>query len=129
MSYVFPLSVTVALVTSVVGCATSMTPSQFGVSFPKATSSKYYDKKASMDAISNGECKLLVENRKYTAPIGMTVNGDVANGAIGVDEWVKTDRGNAYTLKNYEWITIPVSNSTATQLIVYFDTLLCKVTP
>lgn len=111
---------------AVSGCATSMTPSQFNENFPRATNSKFYDKAASNLAVSAGECKVLVENRKYTAPIGLTLSGDVKNGAVGVDEWVKADKGNSYSINSYEWITIPIKDSAATQLIVYFNTLLCK---
>lgn len=106
------------------GCATSMTPSQFNEHFPQATTSKFYTKTASNEAIKNEECRLLVENRKYTSPIGLTINGDVKNGAIGIDEWVQTDKGNSYTINNFEWIS--VGNEGTTQLIVYFNTLQCK---
>lgn len=108
------------------GCATSLTPSQFGDSFPRATSTRFYERPAANEAISNGECKILVENRKYVAPIGLTVNGDVKNGAVGVDEWVDADKGNAYTLNNFEWISVPIGADYATQLVLYFDTLLCE---
>ena len=114
------------LVIFVSGCATSMTPSQFGKSFPQSTNSKFYEKLTARAAISANECSFLVENRKYIAPIGITLQGDVENGAVGVDEWVKADKGNAYTINNYEWISVPIGNDYATQLIVYFDTLLCK---
>ncbi len=107
------------------GCATSMTPSQFTESFPKATTSAYYSKASQSEAISNGKCRLLAEGRKYTAPIGFTAEGDLKNGARGVDEWVKADKGNAYTINNFEWITVPAGQYSATQLIVYFDTLAC----
>lgn len=106
------------------GCATSMAPSQFNESFPQATNSKFYSKTSSNEAISNGECKLLVENRKYTSPIGLTLSGDIKNGAVGVDEWVKEDKGNSYAVNNFEWIS--VGNDSSTQLIIYFNTLLCK---
>jgi len=105
-------------------CATSMTPSQFNENLPKATSSKFYDKKSSSEAISKGECKLLVQGRKYTSPIGLTVHGDMKNGALGIDEWVRADSGNAYSINNFEWIS--VGDRDATQLIVYFDTMFCK---
>ena len=126
MNSVFPVTVLITSTIIVAGCATSMTPSQFSQSFPQATSSRFYEKALSVNAISSDECKLLVENRKYVAPIGLTVSGDVKNGAIGVDEWVKVDKGNAYTINNYEWVTIPNGKDTATQLIVYFNTMLCK---
>lgn len=113
----------VALVTS---CATSMTPEEFVDSFPKHTTTKFYNKPSATMAISTSECSLIVENRKYTAPIGMTVGGDVENGAIGVDEWVKADGGNAYTINNFEWLSVSIGKDYGTQLVIYFDTLLCN---
>ena len=107
-----------------VGCATSMTPNQFNDRFPKETASKYYDRASANDAINSGKCKLLVSGRKYTSPIGFTVTGDVENGAEGVDQWVKVDNGNAYAINNFEWISI--GNQGKTQLIIYFDTMLCE---
>lgn len=71
------------------------------------------------------KCKLLVEGRKYIAPIGFTIGNDMQHAAKGIDEWVKADGGNSYILNNYEWIS--VGNDGATQLIVYFDTLLCEL--
>jgi hypothetical protein len=112
-----------------VGCATSMTPAQFNVELPKATASKFYSKPLAGEAISSGNCKLLVDGRKYTAPIGSTTRGDLKNGARGIDEWVKADGGNAYAVKNFEWISVSVGGQYggyATQLIVYFDTMSCK---
>lgn len=106
------------------GCATSLTPSQFNDDFPKATSAKFYDRISATDAISTGQCKLLVSGRKYTAPIGLTVSDDVKNGALGIDEWVKADGGTAYAVSNFEWAS--VGNEGATQLIIYFDTLGCR---
>ena len=107
-----------------ISCATSMKPGKFLEKFPNATNSYYYDRQSANEAISNDKCKLLVDGRKYTAPIGITLYGDVHNGAVGVDEWVQADGGNAYTLNNYEWID--VGDEGATQLIVYFDTMLCE---
>lgn len=107
------------------GCATSMTPSQFNERLPKATHSKFYDRVSGTRAVTAGECRLMVGGRKYTAPIGLTAADDLKNGALGIDEWVNADGGNAYSLANYEWISVPVGDSYATQLIVYFDTLRC----
>ncbi len=107
------------------GCiAMSMTPSQFNESFPKAANSKFYDSQSSKEAIARGECKVLVEGRKYVSPQGSTVDGDVKNAALGVDEWVKADNGNAYSIRNFEWI--PVGDVSGTQLTVHFDTMHCK---
>ena len=57
--------------------------------------------------------------------LGFTEEGDIKNAAIGIDEWVKADGGNSYILRNYEWINVEDSGG-ATQLIVYFDTMLCE---
>lgn len=107
-------------------CATSMAPSEFIEAFPKATKSKYIDKASFKNKSATENCTVLVEGRKYVAPIGFTVQGDVENGATGVDEWVSTDKGNAYTINNFEWVTVAVGDEAATQLIVYFNTLLCN---
>lgn len=109
---------------TIVGCATSMTPSEFTEAFPKSTKSRFYDRALANEAIRNGSCKLQVAGRKYTAPIGFALVDDVRYGAIGVDEWVRLDGGNAYVLNNFEWISI--GDKGATQLLVYFDTMLCK---
>jgi hypothetical protein len=108
----------------IVGCATSMTPSEFNNRFPKATTAKYFDRTVASGAIESGKCRLLVSGRKYTSPIGLTVVGDVENGAEGVDQWVEADQGNAYRIINFEWIS--VGDRGVTQLIIYFDTMLCK---
>jgi hypothetical protein len=107
-----------------ISCATSMTPSQFLAKFPNATNSDLHDRQSASEAISNGKCKLIVEGHKYTSPIGLTVNDDLQNGAAGVDEWVRADGGNAYILNNFEWIS--VGDQGITQLIIYFDTMLCE---
>lgn len=107
----------------VAGCATSMTPSEFNEALPKVTGSKFYDRVSVGAAISSGQCQLLVANRKYTAPIAMTLSGELKGGARGIDEWVKADGGNAYSVVNYEWIS--VGDQGVTQLTVSFDTLKC----
>jgi hypothetical protein len=117
-------SVIICIALLIAGCATSLTPSQFNEELPKITSAKFYDRVSVGTAISEGQCRLLISNRKYTAPIGMTVSSDLRNGARGIDEWVKSDSGNAYSVVNYEWIS--VGDGDITQLIVYFDTLQCK---
>jgi chaperone required for assembly of F1-ATPase len=63
-----------------------MTPSQFLEDFHRTTNSKFYDRRSADEAIANGKCKLLVDGRKYTSPIGLTVDDDMQNGAAGVDE-------------------------------------------
>jgi hypothetical protein len=108
------------------GCAMSMTPSEFIDKFPESTESNFYNVADADIALSTGECRLLVTGRNYSAPIALTVDGDLNNGASGVDEWVQIDGGNAYRLLNFEWIDV----WDATQLIVYFDTMICeKVEP
>jgi len=105
----------------VAGCATSMTPSEFNESLPKLTTTKFLDRIAATEAISNGQCRLLVGGRKYTSPRGIFASGDLKNGALGIDEWVKADGGNAYSVSNFEWKA--VGDEGATQLAIYFDTL------
>lgn len=107
-----------------IGCATSMKPIQFLEKFPNSTNSIFFDRLGANEAISKGQCKLLVKGRKYVSPIGLTVDGDLQNGAAGVDEWVQADNGNAYALNSFEWIS--VGDQGTTQLIVYFDTMSCK---
>lgn len=113
-----------ASVFSIVSCATSMTPSRFLEEFPSSTSTISYDRPSADEAISSGKCDSLVGGRKYTSPIGLTVYGDLQNGASGVDEWVQADRGNSYVVNNFEWVS--VGDQGTTQLIIYFDTMLCK---
>jgi hypothetical protein len=119
MKYLVLVTATVALT----GCATSMTPSQFMEEFPMATKSEFYGRADAKEALGNNTCKLLVAERRYVAPQGLTVDGDLHHGARGVDEWVRIDGGNAYGLDSFEWVT--VGDEGGTQLIVYFDTLLC----
>lgn len=120
------LIIVTALLALISGCATSMSPAQFGESFPQATSSEHYSKPSAESAIHEGKCRVVVRDRKYVAPIGLTVHGDVKNGAVGVDEWVVADKANAYTINNYEWISVPIGQDYATQLVLHFDTLLCR---
>jgi hypothetical protein len=101
-------------------CATSMSPRAFIEELPKATKSKYIDKAE----VTTGNCTVLAENRKYVVRIGLAIEGDVSNGASGVDEWVTTDKGNAYIINNLEWIS--VGDQSTIQLIVHFNTLLCR---
>ncbi len=55
--------------------------------------------------------------------MGFSANADLTNGAEGIDEWVQVDGGNAFILSNYEWVE--VGDDGNTQLMLYFDTLLC----
>jgi len=61
--------------------------------------------------------------------MGLSVKEDLRNGAKGIDEWVSLDKGNAYVVKNYKWMTVGYNSkysSTATQLYIEFDTYSCK---
>jgi len=107
-----------------VGCATSMTPQQFNEALPKITKSRFYGRTAANEAVSASQCRLLVADRKYTSPIGATVNGDLSGAARGIDEWVTADGGNAYSVGDFAWVT--VGDMGETQLTVRFDTLACK---
>jgi hypothetical protein len=105
------------------GCARSLTPREFIDQFPRLTSSQFYNQVEGNKAVSEGKCSVLVNDRKYTAPMGFSANADLTNGAEGIDEWVQVDGGNAFILSNYEWVE--VGDDGNTQLMLYFDTLLC----
>ncbi|MHC0445657.1 hypothetical protein ACWA1F_09600 [Flavobacterium sp. 3-218] len=98
---------------------TAMSPLQVHNSLPTLTKSKYI----TQSEIETSNCKFLTQNRNYIAPIGMTPKNDLANAAKGIDEWVKIDGGNAYILRNFNWVNIDQDTS---QLHVDFDTLLCE---
>ncbi|MEC8810414.1 MAG: hypothetical protein VXY23_03780 [Pseudomonadota bacterium] len=107
-----------------VACAASMTPSELNRKLPNLTKSAYLEKAVSNEAVYQKLCTLLVSNRSYTAPVGFTVDGDLRNGAKGIDEWVEVDRGNAYTLNSFNWVTVDQVGST--QLTIYFNTYICE---
>jgi hypothetical protein len=56
--------------------------------------------------------------------MGLSSKNDLKHAARGIDEWVQLDGGNAYVLKNYQWVTVDLFGST--QLHVEFDTMLCE---
>ena len=114
-------SLLIASLVFVTGCAMSMTPKEFMEKFPRATKAGFYTLTDAHDPEMRGTCRVLVKNRSYTAPLGVTVDDDLENGARGVDEWIYSDGGNAFILKDFEWIYVPEG----TQLIVYFDTMIC----
>jgi hypothetical protein len=102
----------------------SMSPSEVNTQLPPLTKSKYITHPQAEELIKTGKCKYLVRNRTYVAPMGISIKEDLKNGAIGIDEWVKIDGGNAYELKSSNWH--PVGNNGATQLHLEFDTMLCE---
>lgn len=106
-------------------CATSMSPSQVNNLLPRFTKAKFYSQIQAEESIKSGGCKLLVSERKYRAPIGISTSSDLKNGARGIDEWVNIDGGNAYFLKNYQWIPLDGAESKA-QLTIEFGTMLCN---
>jgi hypothetical protein len=103
---------------------TSMSPTEVYKTLPEYTKTFFL----TAAQANNSICQCLVKGRSYTAPIGLTVKDDLWNGAKGIDEWVKLDGGNAYVLKNYQWITVGMNQygTSATQLYVEFDTYFCK---
>ena len=103
-----------------VSCATSMTPVQVSNTLPTMTKSKFITQSQAQES----NCKYLTKGRKYTAPVGLTSRDDLYYGAKGIDDWVKLDGGNAYVLKNFNWVT--VDHNGTTQLNLEFDTLLCE---
>jgi hypothetical protein len=104
---------------------TSMTPTELYTTLPTMTKSKFLKE----DEIQIFDCTCLKKNRNYTAPMGLTVKNDLRYGAKGIDEWVSLDKGNAYVVKNYKWMTVGYDSknaSTATQLYIEFDTYNCR---
>jgi len=101
-----------------------MTPIEVSNTLPTLTKSRFFNQTKATEAQNNNKCKLLVKGRSYVAPIGFSVKDDLKNGAKGIDEWVEMDRGNAFVLINYKWMTVDQNGST--QLHIDFDTMLCK---
>ena len=116
------LTTLITFVTMLTGCAMSMPPKEFMDKFPATTKTKLYTKLDANTAVESSICKKLILNRHYSAAIGLTVDGDLNNAAQGVDEWVISDGGNAYSLNNFEWVDL----IDKTQLVVYFDTMSCN---
>jgi len=105
-------------------CAMSLTPLEVNKSLPTLTKSKYITQTSSEEIVRENKCRYLVRGRKYIAPIGLTAQGDLKNGAIGIDGWVQIDGGNAYVLRSFDWVTL--DGKDATQLHVEFDTMRCE---
>jgi hypothetical protein len=102
-----------------------MSPLEIYSTLPTLTKSKFLKN----DEVNDTLCTCLKRNRTYNAPMGYTVKHDLKNGAQGIDEWVAIDKGNAYVLKNYNWVTVGYNSQyggSATQLFLEFDTYLCK---
>ena len=118
------LSLVIGAVFFFASCATSMYPTQVYNTQPTLTKSKFIPQSQAEEAIKTNRCKYLVKGRNYTAPMGLTVNGDLKYGAKGIDEWVELDGGNAYVLVSYKWVTVDHHGST--QLHIEFDTMLCE---
>ena len=116
---------TIVLFTSCSVFETSMTPTELYNTLPSMTKSKFLKE----EEIQKLGCTCLTKNRNYTAPMGLTVKDDLRNGAKGIDEWVTLDKGNAYFVKNYKWMTVGYDSkngSTATQLYIEFDSYSCR---
>ncbi len=113
---------------SIVSCSafrTSMTPTEVYDTLPLYTETKFMTEAQ----VQKMNCQCLTRNRSYTAPIGLTVKDDLKNGAKGIDEWVTLDGGNAYVLKNFQWMTVAFDSqygTSATQLYIEFDTYICE---
>ena len=97
-----------------------MSPIEVSSTLPTMTKSKFITQSQAQES----NCKYLTKGRKYTAPVGFTTRDDLRNGARGIDEWVKLDGGNAYELKNFNWVVVDQNGTT--QLNLEFDTLLCE---
>lgn len=125
MSKVINTTFILYVVFNVVSCATSMTPLEVNNTLPTLTKSRFVSQVQAEEDVKANKCKYLIKGRTYTAPIGFTVNDDLRYGAKGIDAWVALDRGNAYVLTNYKWVTVTRGkDGSATQLYLEFDTLL-----
>ncbi len=128
MKYLLILYITICSIVIFTSCSvfkTSMTPKEVYNTLPKMTKSKFLKE----DEIQKLNCTCLTKNRNYTAPLGLTVKEDLRNGAKGIDEWVTLDKGNAYVVKNYSWMTVGYGSkygTTATQLYIEFDIYICR---
>jgi hypothetical protein len=91
---------------------------------PTFTKSKLVLQSEITSLVSADKCRYLTKGRSYAAPAGLFAKNDLKNAAKGIDEWVQLDKGNAYILTNYKWISM--DNSGSTQLNVDFDTLYCN---
>src|SRR6056297_3296898 len=107
----------------VTSCATSMSPTKINETLPTLTKSTHLTTTQAKYALDSNICEYLVKGRSYTAPIALSVKGDLRNGAKGIDEWVELDGGNSYVLTSYNWEQVDDYGST--QLNLEFDTLLC----
>jgi hypothetical protein len=105
-----------------IGCATSLTPLQMNSTLPGLTKSKYITRQQAEEGVKEGKGKYLVRGRNYASPLGLTAKEDLKYGAVGIDEWVKLDSGNAYVLNHYKWIHIDGVGTS--QLHLDFDTYL-----
>ena len=134
MRSIFNIAIAVSIACFISGCASSipLSPSQVNNDLPALTKSTYYNAVAGKEAIASGKCNVLVEDRKFVSPLRTYFA--LNDGAMGIDEWVQVDGGNAYILNNFEW-TYPdggdverdiLPNDPPNQLVVYFDTLLCE---
>jgi hypothetical protein len=113
----------IGMILLLTSCSTSMSPIEINNKLPNLTKSKFISQSQAEEMTNSNDCKYLVKNRSYAAPIGLTKTNDLNNAARGIDEWVQLDEGNAYVLKNYKWVIV---TDDTTQLHVEFDTLLCK---
>lgn len=105
-------------------CAVSMSPIKVNNTLPTLTKSRFLSQTEAEELIKQNKGKYLVRGREYAAPVGLTTQNDLKNGAKGIDEWVLLDGGNAYLLINYKWVRVDHTGST--QLHIEFDTFLCE---
>lgn len=104
------------------GCAAALSPLQVNNTLPGLTQAKYITRNQAEEAEKEGKGKYLVKGRSYSAPLGLTAKEDLKYGALGIDEWVKLDGGNAYVLISYKWVAIDGVGTS--QLHLEFDSYL-----
>lgn len=106
-------------------------PMQFNREFNELTISIMYSKAEAKLAVASKKCRYL-ELRDYYSGVWLNGLEDMKRGAIGVDEWVSLDGGNAFSLESYRWVPVGVSvydgtGGTSTELKIEFYTMLCEL--
>ena len=124
MSNLIKTNLFIGVVLFLTSCATSMTPIEVNNTLPTLTKSKFITQSQADEVVKTNKCRYITKGRSYVAAIGLSAKGDLKNGAKGIDEWVKIDKGNSYVLIGYKWVT--VDHNGTTQLHIDFDTLICK---
>lgn len=123
MFYKFKLFLLV-LIVALGSCASLHTPSKFLEYLSKNTKNIMISERIMNRYVSEQQCQLIKASRYYIVPMKFSEKNDIKSAAIGIDDWLKIDGGNAFVLKNYNWRNVDIG---AKQLEVIFDTYQCNI--